>query len=198
MCLKVTSELLVAEEDILCYKIVIREPRFKKEFNGKEFAGQINCADVKGHISIEDGSIYFCTDILDGASCKEKFGHKYSWALDRECKKIFVEEIQIIKNGELLPESYEFLFLTPYRDFPVIAGETYTSHLGIHLGNVFEGLHSFAKKEDCEKMSWFNNRGYLATCIIPRGSHYYEGLNDGCKNYASDQLFYKEIIEKIS
>ena len=35
----------------------------------------------KGRISYEDGRLYLCQDWMNGTSCKEKFGHEYSWLL---------------------------------------------------------------------------------------------------------------------
>lgn len=49
--------------------------------------GDIVSCNLRGHVligivSIEAHSIFICQDILKGASCKEKFGYKYSYQID--------------------------------------------------------------------------------------------------------------------
>jgi len=65
--------------------------------HGQKFKANISGYFVEGKISKNKfGSIYFCTnnDKLDGDYTPDKFGYKYSWALDEEVNSLKV----LIKN----------------------------------------------------------------------------------------------------
>lgn len=72
--------------------------------HGGKFTGIINDVKCTGAISFQDGTVYFCTNVmnLNGEETDQKFGFKYSWVLD-EC----VEEITKVdfKYTEKKPKS---------------------------------------------------------------------------------------------
>ena len=103
---------------------------------------------------------------------------------------------------------YKFLtntgagLVSPYYNYPVKIGETYTSDLIKVYSNsdgfcCNVGIHSYKKKVDAEKMSYINNRfqNIIVKCIIPKGARYFKGLHVGEVSYASDTLTYVEIYE---
>lgn len=52
------------------------------ECRGRAFTATISGEKVNGHIQFEDGDVYLCQDVLDGAPCVDKLGHKHSWCVD--------------------------------------------------------------------------------------------------------------------
>ena len=48
---------------------------------GKKFKANIQGIPVKGRIQVEEGSIYLCQDVMNGVSCEDKLGFKYSWRI---------------------------------------------------------------------------------------------------------------------
>ena len=70
--------------------------------------------EYEGIIQIEGGRSYLCQDLMDGISCNDKLGRKYSWILsddeamipdsyymspDHEVKIDTGEEVMVIKPG---------------------------------------------------------------------------------------------------
>lgn len=49
---------------------------------GKKFKASIQDISVEGRIQVEEGSIYLCQDVMDGSSCEDKLGFKYSWGIE--------------------------------------------------------------------------------------------------------------------
>jgi len=47
--------------------------------HGVTFTARINGTYLSGRISVHDGACFLCQDFFNGASCPEKFGHKFSW-----------------------------------------------------------------------------------------------------------------------
>ena len=47
--------------------------------HGVVFSARINGTYLSGRISVYDGACFLCQDFFNGASCPEKFGHKFSW-----------------------------------------------------------------------------------------------------------------------
>ena len=89
MCLQLSSKktkLNKATKDIVCYKRleVCKKPDITKYSDGAAFKGVIKGIKCKGHLTVEDGELYFCTNIgsLDGSYCYDKKGYKYSWVFD--------------------------------------------------------------------------------------------------------------------
>ena len=188
MCLKLSSPdatPLIAEEDILCYKIIKQISVFDEKFlstlkDGDEFQGIINGYSCKGRISIDIDDIFFCTNYpqLDGHNCSDKKGYKYSWILD-----FIVEEI----NGT---SAYCNRYITYYQKCEIEIGEIYHSEINKCVDTIHEALHSYAFKP-------IQNKGkILVKCIIPKGSTYYVGDFDGSPSYASDTIKYVEIIDQ--
>jgi hypothetical protein len=189
MCLTLKSDktrVKTAKSDIVVYKKLKKGSLIPAFFlslkDGEEFSGIIKSISCNGKISIENNYAYFCTNelSLDGNSCDNKQGYKYSWALDEDVKLIKTSTVEL-KNGDL------YNIITPYEDFIVEEGATYNSPL-IKIGNeIFEGLHTF--KENPNSSIW-------AECIIPKGSKYYEGEFNDKVSYASDTLKYVKIYEE--
>ena len=188
MCLCLSSEktkLNKATKDIVCYKRleVCKKPDITKYSDGAAFKGVIREIRCKGHLTVEDGKLYFCTNIsaLDGSNCYDKKGYKYSWVFDDEVTEI---------NGEA--PVFITLYQTIYRYFTVKIGETYTSSLERIDDTVHEGLHSYASIRDIQNSRSENE--VIAKCIIPKGASYYKGRFEGYTSYASDILTYVELI----
>lgn len=188
MCLQLSSEkarLNKATKDIVCYKRldVCEKPDITKYPDGTAFKGVIREIRCKGHLTVEDGKLYFCTNdsALDGSNCDDKKGYKYSWVFDDRVTEI---------NGEapVLITAYE----TIYQDFTVKIGETYTSSLEKKNDTVHMGLHSYANIRDTQHSILGNE--VIAKCIIPKGASYYKGTYDDYTSYASDILTYVELI----
>lgn len=104
---------------------------------------------------------------------------------DIVCYKVICKYIH--KNG----------YHTPYRLFPITIGDTYKSKLELiereyKYGNSVEkGLHSFCNLDD---VLTIDSAEIIVKCIIPKGSKYYKGYFDGDASYASDTLYYEEIL----
>ena len=47
--------------------------------HGVTFTARINGTYLSGRISVHDRACFLCQDFFNGASCPEKFGHKFSW-----------------------------------------------------------------------------------------------------------------------
>lgn len=45
---------------------------------GKKFKANIYNIPVEGRIQVEEGSIYLCQNVKDGADCEDKLGFKCS------------------------------------------------------------------------------------------------------------------------
>lgn len=198
MCLNLAEDatIQIANEDIVCYKVVTKEDVPKiyeyslKDLHGKPFTGVINDIKCNGKISIVNYAIYFCTDchLVDGYHCLEKFGYENSWSLDEMVQSIFIDG----NDENLMSTSPSLLYATLYRRFPIEIGETYTSKLNKYGNVVGEGLHSFVNYKDAIN----DGPGVVVKCIIPKGSNYYLGKFNNRDSYASDTLKYVEIIDK--
>lgn len=71
-------------------------------------------------------------------------------------------------------------------------GETYESKLIKEIGAfVNVGIHSFESLNSAK----CDGKGKYVKCIIPKGSHYYEGDFNDFVSYASDKLTYVELVE---
>ena len=198
MCLefKRRPRRLTAKEDIVCYKqieegSIINYPY--EELNGKPFTGVIKGLKVDGVINSNEGHVYFCTNFvsLDGSTCMEKYGYKYSWLFGYNVKEIIFNDKNIVDHG----------YRTPYRLYPIKIGNTYTSNL-ILEGNigykyVKVGLHSFVNKRDA--IIDGRGNGHIVECIIPKGSEYYVGVFDRYNYYpayASTCIKYVKLLDK--
>ena len=195
MCLRLKSIFTLAKtakEDIIVYKkLNIKRKtiinRMSELQNGDSFEGLIDGKKCKGRIFISryNGIELLVIDentneIIERIS----FSNYFSFAHKPEISKIII-------NGEVVfnvaIDSYE----TPYRDFEVEIGETYTSKLIKKSYSVDVGLHSFEKLNDTIIGGYGE---VIVKCIIPKGSRYYKGTFDGNISYASDTLTYLKII----
>lgn len=91
------------------------------------------------------------------------------------------------------PEGY----YTPYQDYKIDIGTTYTSKLDREGYTVNMGLHSFKNIKDA--FGWIDeSKGfYVAECIIPRGSLYYKGRFFSKDSYASNKLTYLKLLDNV-
>lgn len=100
-----------------------------------------------------------------------------------------------------LEESYfKESLVTPYMNWPIVIGETYTATFGITKKGFFgkvvinAGLHSFVNLKDVKDEGSYGS--ILVKCIIPKGAKYYFGkFKYVLDTYASDKLTYVEIIK---
>lgn len=60
---------------------------------GKKFKANIYNIPVEGRIQVEEGSIYLCQNVKDGADCEDKLGFKCSWHIEDG------SEMALIKNN---------------------------------------------------------------------------------------------------
>lgn len=185
MCLILSSEdakQLIAKEDIVCYKLLIKIPDFK---HGDHFTATIGEIDCYGQISIENNIIYFCTNNkkLEGLYCNDRLGYRYSWMFDNKVKNIFINKNKFLNNT--------YKFITPYKHFEVKIGETYISDIVKHKNKINNALHSYVNENDiyCNY-----NESIKVKCIIPKGSTYYLGKFNNKPCYASDTLKYVETL----
>jgi hypothetical protein len=198
MCLELKNGRVksqIAENDIVVYKFLKNGEKLKPEFHGKEFTGVIKNFIVKGKISIGK-TTFFCTNEihLDGAYTEDKFGYKYSWAIDENVKSIKVDGVEIIKDSCVLDNAKDSIILTPYQDVEIKIGETYKSELIKYGSLIDEGIHSVKNLEDANYFASFDKNRFVAKCIIPKGSKYYIGNFNGYVSYASDTLKYIEVL----
>lgn len=47
--------------------------------NGRKFTAKIKGIDAAGLIRVEDGKVYLCQNVKDGADCDDKLGFIFSW-----------------------------------------------------------------------------------------------------------------------
>lgn len=193
MCLTlIDDKKYQAEKDIVVYKQLRKIKTLDSSVkSGDKFIGKIqgNCdylIECKGEIYIERDNIYFCTNNpnLNGQEPAYKLhNYDYYWIMDTNV-------MEVIINGK---DCFTFGYETPYQNFKVKIGETYSSGLIKVEDEVHIGLHSFADLKDIE-YSIYTTR-IVAKCIIPKDSFYYKGKFGGVLSYASDKLTYVEIIE---
>ena len=188
MCLQLSSEktkLSKATKDIVCYKRldVCEKLDITKYLDGTAFKGVIKGFKCKGHLTVEYGKLYFCTNnsALDGRDCDDKKGYKYSWVFDDSVTEI---------NGEA--PVFITVYTTVYQNFTVKIGETYTSSLEKKGAIVDVGLHSYANIRDTLRSILGDE--VIARCIIPKGASYYKGTFNGGTSYASNALTYVELV----
>lgn len=192
MCLTLTGkpEKERATKDITVYKYVSSKPGLPFGYNGKAFTGTINSftggmISCSGVISEYEGKTYLCTNEyhLNGNEIPSanKFGCIYSWVLDERVKSVVIDGVELI--------GYEY-FQTPYQNFRMEIGLTYTSELVLRDYNVENGLHSLGDKKDLK-----HYREYIfIECIIPKGAYYYKGTYDKFVSYASSELKVIRVI----
>ena len=191
MCLNkvTTKEPLIAEKDIVCYKVLKKVFRLKPHVLNKS-----ECIMTMHDGTIIKGAVFFLEHYqwvchndpnFFGSYSTNFLEFKYTWRIDH-----FVKEVMV--NGEnVLEVSYKTLYLS----FPVKLGETYTSKLEKRFSTVEVGLHSYK-----EKLSLKNNKFVVVECIIPKGSNYYCGehfsMLGSLSSYASDTLKYLTLSKK--
>ena len=100
----------------------------------------------------------------------------------------------------------EYVFRTPYRDYRIEIGSHYTATLSAPVFSfhpdieyITFGLHSFDTIRGAMRAvehSCLHGNCVIVECIIPKGSTYYVGSFSRAKSYASDQIIYKQIINK--
>ena len=189
MCLTyVKGGLRTAEEDIICYKVLVKSagllPSVK---HGDDFSCRTTYgADViKGKISIQSGRYYLCTNYLDGyldeAYCEENFGFKFSYKLDKNIYSVKVNGVEV---------SYP-IWSPPYYSMPIESGGSYESEIEYNpfTNEVDEGLHTYVRRKDAERAA----RGIVVEVVIPKGTVYYEGFFGECRAFASSRLTYPQL-----
>lgn len=192
MCLELKNKnerAKVAQEDITVYKRLRVRKGIKLGNHGKAFTAVIDEKPCSGAISEFEGKTFFCTDNdnLNGNDCPNKFGFKNSWEFDSVVKNMVIDGIDIEES---------VVYVTPYQDFRVEIGNTYTSELKKNGYEVNEGLHSFSTLQEARQDGDSEGEDVHVECIIPKGSKYYIGLFGGGVSYASDTLTYVRIVDK--
>ena len=122
------------------------------------------------------------------------------------------EDIIVYKIVRTISEK-EKTFKTFYRDQIVKLGKTYKAKIGIprcsydilydflngekkvDYFEIDQGLHSFKNKKDAKVFTeWDDFSVCILTCIIPKGSEYYEGEFGGYPCFVSNQLHYLDYV----
>lgn len=117
--------------------------------------------------------------------------------------KTATEDITVYK---FLIKTPKGILKTPYRKKIIKIGKHYDSELKIQDSEncllmysfpkvVNEGLHSFQSKYKAHMNIAASTRHVLAECIIPKGSNYYEGMFGYDPCYASNCIYYKELLQ---
>lgn len=111
-------------------------------------------------------------------------------------------------------------FLTPFKKYEVILGETYedfvetpykiksldTTNYTSNWYRIDIGFHSFANKADAKFYrapsfgitdTIFTKFLKIVKCIIPKGSTYYEGVFCTFRSYVSDKIHYLKEQEDV-
>lgn len=196
MCLSYIGEQLTANEDIVCYKWVNAkfaiDPVVNK-LHGHKFTGVIKSFHISGVISINDDTVFLCTNNakFNGRAANDRMGYAYSWAFDSNVRSLLIDGREYIKL---------MVMRTPYMDMPVKFNQLYTSELdvrtGFHGAEVEKGLHSFADAASADYDMIPSNEN-IVQCVIPKGSKYYVGSFRGKLSYASDQLMYIKFLDDV-
>lgn len=190
MCLEIISERMIAEEDIVCYKLVLKNdkvyPSDLSNSHGKPFFGVICGISCTGKISIQDRVVYLCTNdpMLINGTVDDKLGYFFSWRLNGSVSGLTVEGIQYPLPGNL--------YRTFYQKAIIEIGKTYISKLIVEDFDINIGLHSY--KHIIDILPPLLEHIYIVRCIIPKGSEYYEGIHGDNESFASNQLTYLKII----
>ena len=200
MCLRklTTKTPLIAKKNITVYKILKENyfiiPELKNLLKiGDKCKAIINGIDVNGKIFKNENFIFIChnNSNVDGNTLTTgRLNYKYSFIV-----RPLVTSL-IINNKEFINIFYH----TPYQNSIIEIGKEYTSELSLtkyyksDSEIITKGLHSFVQKPNIRKGE------YLAKCIIPKGSEYYEGCFESGSNsldsIASNKLKYIKILKK--
>jgi len=113
---------------------------------------------------------------------------KTRFAIRHKAKKDIIVYKELTEKEVIINSNVKKVYITPYMNFEVKIGETYTSQLVKDREFVFLGIHSVKNSNDLSEFL------VKVKCIIPKGAYYYKGLNCDCRSYASDQLTYVELI----
>lgn len=203
MCLEHASLVMIAEEDITCYKIMLPYLRLLPPA----------AHGVRAHVYWDDHCI------VGNLTHESHVGYGYgliteSWGLITESKAVADNKVTSPKQiGSMFSIIYldtnvtsvivdgkeclnKEVWITPYRGMIVEKNIVYKSDLELHTSPydtsimaVHKGLHSYIKVD----MPY--NSEILFECTIPKGSKYYVGKFCGTGAYASDHLIYKRVLD---
>ena len=124
---------------------------------------------------------------------KEKYSEPQIATEDISCYKVILDN----RDHKLTFYDDEGLF-TPFLKEQIEIGSTYTSEFSFTgAGNIEMALHSLINLDDCHTliMRLLNSQHLIiCSCLIPKGSRYYQGNFSGHDSYASDKLTYLEIL----
>lgn len=171
MCLyiKKHSCIQTAKKDKVVYKVLMKNNKLIFPVKSKmKFKGIIKSIKCKGKIYIDNTTL----------------NYKYSLFFNERVTSIIINKRECINNDG---------FITPYKKFPIIIGETYDSILEKNPKyNINKGIHSFKNIKDAKNNA--NLYSVIVKCIIPKDSKYYKGIFNDVVSYASNKLKYVEII----
>jgi hypothetical protein len=202
MCLNNPKGPFIAEEDVVCYKNIVKTVSEKElakamdNLNSVKFSGVIDGVEVSGLLVKDNERFYFFQNKCDGNKPTSfwTIGHdyKYSWELD-----ITVLSVNIILSDSSVIVISADTYMTPYQSAIVEIGNLYESEIEFEGNNIEKALHSFVDIVNC--ITKRHRLDITVKCIIPKGSTYYIGDFSSAYNnnnsYASNQLKYLEIIE---
>lgn len=109
-------------------KTVSKEIDWSKVKKGTWFTALILGYKCTGKIQKEDGDIYLCQNIKDGADCYNRLGFKFSWIISNGSKMQLKNHS--VRNLKLLtskPKSYKHI---PIKQPETVAGYNITYHKG--------------------------------------------------------------------
>lgn len=79
--------------------------------NGRKFSAKIKGTYAEGRIRVEDGNVYLCQNMRDGANCDDKLGFRFSWSVHKgssdDLKDMNVTDIRLIPEAAEEIEAYK-------------------------------------------------------------------------------------------
>lgn len=202
MCLDQIKGPFIAEEDVVCYKVLKqKDPNYIpyiKEVLGEnisgDFTAKIKNKDCKGKIFKSfDGNYYLFQDVVNGDKPNEfdnlHENYQYSWWLDDNVFDLCINNIPFSVDKKEFETIYFRQLIKP--------GMLCESNIDVRRDTLIEkALHSFITKENAKCELTRKNR-ILIKCIIPKGSTYYCGKYYATEDdsYASNMLQYPDSFE---
>lgn len=192
MCLIHISKEIIAEEDVICYKLVTQTINLvaSSALHGKPFSAIINNKECHGIVSIHDNDVYLCNNTsIDSFDCPEQFGYKYGWLLDEAVRNLIIDEISC----------NEVKYSSPYMYTPIELNTVYEGKVCVLdiFGSTFkyieEGFHTYSVLDEAiRNKQWYN---LIFEAVIPKGAKYYNGTTYQFQSRASDRIVYTKILD---
>lgn len=200
MCLSNPKGPFIAEEDVVCYKKIVKMASEKElakamdNLDSVKFSGVINGVEVYGLLVKDNERFYFFQNKCNGDAPSSFWtidhNYKYSWELDNGVSSLII----ILYDSSVI--AIPDIYVTPHQSAIIEIGNLYKSEIEFEGNDIEKALHSFVGINCIIKR---DRSDITVKCIIPKGSTYYIGdfrsAYNNNNSYASNQLKYLEIIE---